>query len=109
MKDRMKFTFFPRMTVDMSTVMFFSVVVLLLISTGDVFAITNDAIKAPMQNLHKDAFDWMFAVKIAGGVLGGAFSLAKQSPMPFAMACGTILGISFFDNYLSTAAAGALI
>ena len=108
MKLRMTYTFFPEIT-SSSTIMFFTVMMAVIALPNDVFAITNEALRAPMETLKSDVFDWMFAVKVAAGVTGGVFSLVKQSPIPFGAGIGAVLGITFFDKYLTSSAAAALI
>jgi hypothetical protein len=70
-----------------------------LLST-EAFGISVQALKAPMVALKKEAFDWMFAVKVAAGVMGAAFSVARQSITPFGIGAGVVAGIQFFDTYL---------
>jgi len=74
----------------------FSIVV---VST-QAFGISVESLKAPMQDLKKEAFSWMFAVKVAAGVVGAAFSVARQSVTPFGIGAGVIAGITFFDKYI---------
>ncbi|MBP9752192.1 MAG: hypothetical protein KBD31_00050 [Proteobacteria bacterium] len=64
------------------------------------FGISVDSLKAPMQELKKEAFSWMFAVKVAAGVVGAAFSVARQSVTPFGIGAGVVAGIHFFDKYI---------
>lgn len=65
-----------------------------------VFGISVQDLKAPMQDLKNEAFSWMFAVKIAAGVVGAAFSVARQSVTPFGIGAGVVAGIHFFDKYI---------
>lgn len=64
------------------------------------FGISVESLKAPMQELKKEAFSWMFAVKVAAGVVGAAFSVARQSVTPFGIGAGVVAGIHFFDKYI---------
>ena len=75
-----------------------------LLSTN-AFGISVDELKAPMQDLKKEAFSWMFAVKVAAGVMGAAFSVARQSITPFGIGAGVVAGIHFFDKYIGDGSA----
>jgi hypothetical protein len=65
---------------------------------GDLFAaITNNADMATALNvMKKDVFAYLFPIKIASVVLGAAFSLMKQSLMPFGVGAGITAAIQFF-------------
>lgn len=71
-------------------------------------ALTVDSLRAPMQDLKKEVFSWMFAIKIASAAVGGAFSLAKQSLTPFGVGAGIAAGIHFFDKWLGDGSAALI-
>lgn len=72
--------------------------------SSDAFGISTTELKEAMQNLKTEAFSWMFAVKIAAGVVGAAFSVARQSVTPFGIGAGVVAGIHFFDKYIGDGA-----
>lgn len=74
----------------------------------DLLAIPVEALKAPMQDLKKEIFSWMMAVKIIAVAVGAVVSVAKQSIMPFGIGAGITTGIHFFDKILGDAS-GALL
>ena len=79
-----------------------------LLSSSDLLAIPVEALKAPMQDLKKEIFSWMMAVKIIAVAVGAVVSVAKQSIMPLGIGAGITTGIHFFDKILGDAS-GALI
>ena len=93
---------------DSTPFLMFLVLILISLGISDVYAITVDTLRAPMQDLKKEVFSWMFAVKIASAAVGGVFALAKQSLTPFGVGGGIAAGIHFFDKWIGDGA-GALI
>ena len=75
---------------------------------SDAHAISVDSLRAPMQDLKKEVFSWMFAVKIASAAVGGAFALAKQSLTPFGVGAGIAAGIHFFDKWIGDGSAALI-
>lgn len=71
-----------------------------VIISAQAFGISVDSLKSPMQDLKKEAFSWMFAVKVAAGVMGAALSVARQSVTPFGIGAGVVAGIHFFDKFI---------
>jgi hypothetical protein len=90
------------------TFLFLSAVTIFIFFTNEALAIPVEALKAPMQDLKKEIFSWMMAVKIAAVAVGGIVSVAKQSVMPLGIGAGITAGIHFFDKVIGDAS-GALI
>ena len=89
-------------------ILLFSFTLLLFLLISDGHAISVESIKAPMQDLKKEVFSWMFAVKIASAAVGGAFALAKQSLTPFGVGAGIAAGIHFFDKWIGDGSAALI-
>lgn len=70
------------------------------LASPELQAISVAELKEPMQNLKKEVFTWLFAIKIAAAAVGGAFSLMQQSLTPFGIGAGIAAGIHFFDKYI---------
>lgn len=78
--------------------------------SGDSFGVQIEGLAAPIKKLKADVFGgWMIPVKILGGAASIVISFYKQSLIPFGIGVGSILGMSFFDDYLDTSASGLLI
>ncbi|CAO5681492.1 MAG: hypothetical protein HEEMFOPI_01513 [Holosporales bacterium] len=71
-----------------------------VVISAQAFGISVQDLRGPMQDLKNEAFSWMFAVKVAAGVVGAAFSVARQSVTPFGIGAGVVAGIHFFDRYI---------
>ncbi len=82
--------------------------IILIFSATEALAIPVEALKAPMQDLKKEIFSWMMAVKIAAVAVGGIVSVAKQSVMPLGIGAGITAGIHFFDKVIGDAS-GAIL
>lgn len=70
------------------------------LTSPELHAISVNELKTPMQDLKKEVFSWLFAIKIAAAAVGGAFSLVQQSLTPFGVGAGIAAGIHFFDKYI---------
>lgn len=78
------------------------------LTSPELHAITGD-LKAPMQNLKTEVFNWLFAIKVASAAVGGAFALAQQSLTPFGVGAGIAAGIHFFDKYIGDGSAMVIL
>ena len=74
------------------------------------FAVTVEALKAPMTALKNQIFGgWMVAVQIGAIFAGIVMSAFRGSLAPVCIGAGLMLGIQLYDTYLGDVAAGALI
>ncbi len=87
---------------------YFFLLAFVIYGISDAHAISVDSLRAPMQDLKKEVFSWMFAVKIASAAVGGAFALAKQSLTPFGVGAGIAAGIHFFDKWIGDGSAALI-
>ena len=78
---------------DVYPIFLFCVLCVLIFSMSETFALQTDALKAPMQTLKKEAFDWAFALKIAAGLVGAVTALIKQTPTPFVIGLSSMAGL----------------
>jgi hypothetical protein len=92
--------YFQEKNFDTASLFLFAVFCMIVFSISETYAIQTDALKAPMQTLKKEAFDWAFALKIAAGLVGAVTSLIKQTPTPFVIGLSSMAGLSFFDSYI---------
>ena len=74
------------------------------------FAVTVNALKAPMTTLKEQIFGgWMVGVQIGAVFAGIVMSVFRSSLVPMFMGGGITLGIQLYDTYLGDVAQGALI
>lgn len=73
---------------------------LVIFNIDSLSAIEIVDLRAPMLDLKKQVWGWMFPVKIAGVFLGSVMSLKSQSLMPFAIGAGVAAGIQIFDSLI---------
>lgn len=88
---------------------YFAIAILLMVAFSDQLqAIQSDTLRAPLQNVKKEVWSYMFAVKTTAVVVGSIFAVVKQSIMPFGIGAGIFAGTQFFDTLIGDGA-GALI
>lgn len=74
------------------------------------WAVTVASLQNPIQELKIELFGgWMMAIKIIAAAIGIVISVFRTSLLPFGIGAGLSVGIHFFDRWLGTGAAGALI
>ena len=89
--------------------LYFAIVIVLMVAFSDqLSAIQSDTLRAPLQNVKKEVWSYMFAVKAAAVVVGAAFALIKQSLAPFGIGAGIFGGIQFFDTVLGDGSAALI-
>lgn len=89
--------------------LYFTIAILLIVAFADqLHAIQSDTLRAPLQNVKKEVWSYMFAVKTTAVVVGSIFAVVKQSIMPFGIGAGIFAGAQFFDTLIGDGA-GALI
>jgi hypothetical protein len=65
-------------------------------------------LRAPMQNLKKEIWSYMFAIKLAAVAVGAVWSVTQQSLMPFGVGAAIGGGIQFFDSVLGDGSAALI-
>ena len=89
--------------------LYFAIAILLIAAFADqLHAIQSDTLRAPLQNVKKEVWSYMFAVKTTAVVVGSIFAVVKQSIMPFGIGAGIFAGAQFFDTLIGDGA-GVLI
>ena len=89
--------------------LYFAIVIVLMVAFSDqLSAIQSDTLRAPLQNVKKEVWSYMFAVKTTAVVVGSIFAVVKQSIMPFGIGAGIFAGTQFFDTLIGDGA-GAMI
>jgi hypothetical protein len=74
------------------------------------YAVTVEALQAPIRELKTEIFDgWMMVVKICAVTAGIVMSAFKGSLAPFGLGAGLTAGIHLYGQYLGDGASGALI
>ena len=87
---------------------YFGLVSLYLLLSSNVDAVPVDTLRAPMQAMKKEVWSYMFPIKVASVVVGAAFSLMRQSMMPFGVGAGITAAIHFFDSVLGDGSAALI-
>lgn len=81
---------------------------LLLVTMNCAEAITTESLRAPIQELKKEVFDWLFVAKIASIAVGAIVGIAKQSVIGFGTGFGIASGIHFGDMWLGDGSAAVI-
>ena len=71
-------------------------------------AVPVDTLREPMQAMKKEVWSYLFPIKVASVVVGSAFSLMRQSLMPFGIGAGISASIQFFDSVLGDGSAALI-
>jgi hypothetical protein len=71
-------------------------------------AVPVDTLRVPMQAMKKEVWSYMFPIKVASVAVGAAFSLMRQSMMPFGVGAGITAAIHFFDSVLGDGSAALI-
>ena len=75
-----------------------------LLAPSEVLAMTDDTMKDGLEKLEKTLTgSWMRIALIAGGVMGVIMSFVKQSFFGIVTSCGTVLGATFYSEWVKTA------
>ena len=75
-----------------------------LLTSSDVLAMTDDTMKDGLEKLERTLTgSWMRIALIAGGVMGVIMSFVKQSFFGIVTSCGTVLGATFYSEWVKTA------
>lgn len=88
---------------------YLTIAILLTIAFFDQLqAIQSDTLRAPLQNVKKEVWSYMFAVKTTAVVVGSIFAIVKQSIMPFGIGAGIFAGTQFFDTLIGDGSAAVI-
>jgi hypothetical protein len=71
---------------------------LAVIVFSDLSAVAVDSLKAPLKGMKEEVWSYMYIVKVAAVVVGGCFSVMKQTVTPLGVGAGITAGIHFFDK-----------
>ncbi len=75
-----------------------------LLTPGEALSMTNDSMKDGLEKLEETLTgSWMRIALIAGGVMGVIMSFVKQSFFGILTSCGTVLGATFYSQWVKTA------
>ncbi len=86
----------------------FALATICLAFSSSLDAVPVDTLRAPMQAMKKEVWSYMFPIKVASVVVGAAFSLMRQSMMPFGVGAGITTAIHFFDSVLGDGSAALI-
>ena len=80
----------------------------IVVFAGQLQAIQSDTLRAPLQNVKKEVWSYMFAIKTTAVVVGSVFAIMKQSVTPFGIGAGIFAGAQFFDTIIGDGAAALI-
>lgn len=89
--------------------LYFALATLVIVVFADQLqAIQSDTLRAPLQNVKKEVWSYMFAIKTTAVVVGSVFAIMKQSVTPFGIGAGIFAGAQFFDTIIGDGAAALI-
>ncbi len=88
--------------------LFLSVMMLIIFNIDSVLAVEIADLRAPMQNLKKEIWSYMYPIKLAAVAIGAVLSVTQQSLMPFGVGAAIGGGIQFFDTVLGDGSAALI-
>ena len=95
--------------VNFKSYFYLTIAILLTIAFFDQLqAIQSDTLRAPLQNVKKEVWSYMFAIKTTAVVVGSIYAVMKQSIMPFGIGAGIFAGVQFFDTIIGDGAAALI-
>lgn len=86
----------------------FCLVALVLFNIDSLLAIEVADLRAPMQDLKKTVWSYMYPIKLAAVAVGAVWSVTQQSLMPFGVGAAIGGGIQFFDSVLGDGSAALI-
>jgi hypothetical protein len=94
---------------NFKNLIYFTIAILLIVAFADQLnAIQSDTLRAPLQEVKKEVWSYMFAIKTTAVVVGSIFAVMKQSVMPFGIGAGIFAGAQFFDTVIGDGAAALI-
>lgn len=94
---------------NFKNLVYFAIAILVVIAFADQLqAIQSDTLRAPLQEVKKEVWSYMFAIKTTAVVVGSIFAVMKQSVMPFGIGAGIFAGAQFFDTVIGDGAAALI-
>ena len=88
--------------------LFLSVMMLIIFNIDSVLAVEIADLRAPMQNLKKEIWSYMYPIKLAAVAIGAVLSVTQQSLIPFGVGAAIGGGIQFFDTVLGDGSAALI-
>lgn len=88
--------------------LFLMVTLIIALNIDSLLAVEVAELRAPMQNLKKEIWSYMYPIKLAAVAIGAVMSVTQQSLMPFGVGAAIGGGIQFFDTVLGDGSAALI-
>lgn len=83
---------------------FFAFMMVIFLSP-EAFAVSTEALRAPLTTFKKEAFDWAVPMQILAFVGGCVMVFFRMSPLPVVYGAGVAAGLQFFKVYAEASTA----